>query len=141
MKIDDINKKNIHKVPDKFFDELPMQIQSRIAESSSSKSWVITYGLRFALPAILLLIVTVYLITKPAVNDHPEQLLAEVSTEELIAYLDESDITTEELVDHLQLSGIEFEFETQETDLVDELDFTEDELDALINDFETEDIL
>lgn len=141
MKLEDINKKNIHQVPDKYFDELPLKIQSRIQQESVSMTWVFTYGLRYALPALLLLIVSIYLITQPKVNENPEQLLAEVSTEELISYLEASDITTEEIMESIEISEFEFEFETNDTDLIDDLDFSDDELDALINDFETEDIL
>lgn len=141
MKLEDINKKNIHQVPDKYFDELPLKIQSRIQQESVSKTWVFTYGLRYALPALLLLIVSIYLITQPKVNESPEQLLAEVSTEELISYLEASDITTEEIMESIEISEFEFEFKTSDTDLIDDLDFSDEELDALINDFETEDIL
>jgi len=141
MKLEDIKKQNIHKVPDKYFDELPLKIQSKIAEESKPKNWVVTYGLRYALPAILLIAITVYVIIKPSTTASPEQLLAQVSTEELISYLEASDITTEEIVESLELSDIDFEFYENETELVDELDMSEDELDALINDFETEDIL
>ncbi len=141
MKLEDIDKQNIHKVPDKYFEDLPLKIQSRIAEESRPKTWVVTYGLRYALPAILLLAITVYVIIKPSSTDNPEQLLAQVSTEELITYLESSDITTEELVESLELSDFELEFYENETGIVNELEITDDELDALIDDFETEDIL
>lgn len=141
MKLDDIHKKNIHKVPDGYFDELPLKIQSKIGEPSTARHWVVTYGLRYALPAILLVIVAGYLLTKPSNDSNPEALLAQIETADLILYLEDSDITTEELVEHLELSTFDLNFSEQETDMVDDLEITDDELDALINDFETDDIL
>ena len=56
----------------------------------------------------------------------PEELLAEVETEQLINYLALSDITTEEIVENLDFKEIDLVFESAQSDL-----FESPELDEL----------
>jgi len=142
MKIDDINKKNIHKVPEGYFDQLPQQIQARIAEQNATKKqfWL-AYNLKYAIPIVLLLVVVAISIFNLSNESSPEELLAEVSTEELILYLEDSDMTTEELIEAIDYESIEIEFDN-ETDIIDNEELNDIEMEKLMNDYqEIDDLL
>lgn len=142
MKLEDINKKNIHKVPEGYFDELPQMIQSKIAEQNVitsgtfQRSKAFRYGFQLALPVAILLMVVGYFafFNNTSAELSPEDMLAEVSTDELVDYLEESEITTEEIIEGIDLETVELDFEEKETDLMEGVD--ENELDELLNDYE-----
>ena len=105
-RLEDIPRKNIFEVPDGYFDRLPNAIQERIAEQKVSRwSFVFSNSWKFALPAVAAVVVVFFVWFK---NDpsivKPEEMLASISSEELVAYLHGSDISLEEL---LELSGLE----------------------------------
>jgi hypothetical protein len=105
-KLDDIPKNHPFKVPDGYFDRLPGIIQARIAEKSEIKESrpYFRYALQYALPAIALVIVAViYLV--PRTPETVESMLATVSTEEIVAYLEESEITADELLESMDLNA------------------------------------
>ena len=96
-KLEDIKKENIFKVPERYFDELPMRIQDRISgKSESAPSMVFNWSLaiKMALPALVLAIVVGFgiIFQNDDTYQDAETLLAQVSTEEMIAYLQETDI-------------------------------------------------
>ena len=97
-KLDDIPKKNIFEVPEGYFDRLPMKIQARLEkpeETSSRSIW--GYSLRYALPIIVVGFALAYLLRPKSFE--PEELLASIPDEHLIAFLDESDISENELLE------------------------------------------
>lgn len=98
-RLDEIPKKNIFEVPDGYFDQLALKIQSRTAEVTpvrSIKGW--SFALRYALPAVLLLIGAIFVLRPRSVQD-TDQLLASIPTEHLVAYLNESDLNEQELLE------------------------------------------
>jgi len=136
MKLNDSHKKNIYKVPDGYFDELPQIIQTRIAEQNSKANHVwLSYGLKYALPIVLLIIVFTLSVINFNKPETPEELLAEVSTEELILYLEESDITTEELIETVDYESMDLEFDN-ETDIINDSDINDKEMEQLLNDYQ-----
>jgi hypothetical protein len=128
-KLEDIPKKHPFEVPEGYFDRLPGIIQARVAEKSEVKEAkpYFRYAFQYALPVIVLAIVAlIYFVPK---NDDAETILASVSTEELVAYLENSEITTEELLEEMTLDNesveaIESEvyFNFDELENFDELD-------------------
>jgi len=117
FKLDGIDKKVVYTVPDDYFKELPGIIQSRVVKPQPSKTPLLAWstGLKYALPIAALIFVVFYFAI--GFNDNKTDVVAmidEVSTEELISYLDESDISTDELISML--------------------DFNEFDVDGLIND-------
>ncbi len=104
-KLEDIPKNNPFKVPDGYFDRLPGIIQARVAEKSNVKETkpYFRYALQYALPVIVLAImVSIYLV--PNTSQSVDTMLASVSTEEIVAYLEQSEITTEELLERMDLN-------------------------------------
>jgi hypothetical protein len=99
-KLEDIPKNNPFTVPDGYFDKLPGVIQARI-DAGRVKQPVpyIRYALQYAMPVIALVIVAILYLQPGEQAEGYDDILASVSTEELVAYLADSDITTDELVD------------------------------------------
>lgn len=110
-KLEDIGKKEIFTVPDKYFDELPGIIQARISPAPQRQ---IAYGWKWAVAVSMacLLVAGIFVFWPTTQQQSPDQILAAVPTQDLILYITNSDITTEELLDYLDLaaddiSGIE----------------------------------
>lgn len=126
-KLDDIPKNHPFKVPEGYFDELPGIIQSRVAQKTEIKEATpyFRYALQYALPVVLVVVVSwIYLLPK---QDDFDTMLASVSTEEMVAYLEESEVTMEELMDEMDTESVdaiesEVYFNFDELDNLDELD-------------------
>jgi hypothetical protein len=116
MKLEDIPKKGVFKVPDGYFDELPSQIQTRIEQAKPvrEQSFFYRYKLHYALLAVAFLAVAIFLFTPKSSSADAETLLAAVSTEDLISYLNESEITTDEVFNHIDFDDTDVdEIETE----------------------------
>jgi hypothetical protein len=113
MKLDDIKKKNIYTVPDKYFDQLPTRIQSRVNEEQPVSRWRWNQSLiyKLAAPAFVVVLLLFYfgLDNKKETQDF-ETILAQVSNEDIIAYLGNTDITTEEIIEAIDFSDAELDF-------------------------------
>ncbi len=97
-KLDDIPKKNIFEVPDGYFDRLPMKIQARVEtvnQTHTSPVW--SLAIRYALPIVIAGFALVYFLKPKAYET--EELLASISNEHLVAYLQESDISESDLLE------------------------------------------
>jgi hypothetical protein len=126
-KLEDIPKKQVFEVPDGYFEKLPGIIQSRVTETSVKEHWspFYRYGLRFALPAVLLLAFGIFWYQHSQENKSAEGILASIQTEDLLAYLGESDLTTEELLDEVHLNDDDanqieesvYEFHLEDSDI------------------------
>lgn len=103
-KLEDIPKNNPFSVPDGYFDKLPGIIQARIAEGAAQKKTVpyFRYALQYALPVVTLIIVAIIYLT-PKESANYNDILATVSTEQLAAYLADSDITTDDILESAAL--------------------------------------
>ena len=136
MKLEDLPKKEIFDVPEGYFEKLPSSIQARIAERQQPASRpVLRYAFQYALP--LVMIITIGLIwfeNSPSSNQiTTELLLAEIQTEDLITYLDDTNMTTEELLEHASLDDADAEEIEQE---VYGLDLDDETLDILTDEME-----
>ncbi len=100
-KLEDISKKDIFTVPDGYFDMLPTIIQTRIANKEGVKDSrpYFKVALRYGLPLVIVLMGGIFWLNKSALPSQPESILASVQTEDLIAYLNDSEITTDDLLD------------------------------------------
>jgi hypothetical protein len=103
-KLEDIPKKEIFNVPDGYFEKLPGIIQSRVITREKESKPVWSFALRYALPAVILLVIGIFWLMPADKGINAEQVLASIETEELVAYINDSDITTDELLANLQLN-------------------------------------
>lgn len=92
-KLEDIPKKDLFKAPDGYFDKLPGIIQARVAKPEPKSMWVPV--LKFALPVLALVTVGIFWFSNPTVQSL-ENELAGINTEQLIAYLDNTEIVWED---------------------------------------------
>jgi len=127
-KLEDIPKKQVFSVPAGYFDKLPLAIQSRI-EAKEHTAWsnpFLAFSLKYALPVVLLTVVSVFMYQSQNNNADAEVLLADVSSEALIQYLQEVDVSTDELLAEANLTTLEAE--NIESEVYMNLDFTENDL-------------
>lgn len=137
-KLEDIPKKQVFEVPDGYFEKLSSTIQSRVAEKESRRASIFSFpaAVRYALPAIILIAVGVLWFNTPATQNDTESMLASINTEDLVAYLNDSEISTEELVNAAEfdagdLDDIEsevYQLHFDELDLDNMLDETDPEI-------------
>jgi hypothetical protein len=101
MKLDDLPKKNIYQVPDRYFDQLPGRVMARVREKESANNPVAMLAfwrqpfLRAGLAALALVLTFIYLFTFKSGQPQPgagsEALLANVTEKEALEYLMVSD--------------------------------------------------
>jgi len=137
MKLEDINKKNIYKVPDNYFEQLPTRIQTRVNNEEKafrfSLSW--RFALRVATPAFALILLLFYFgIRTSDTAQSPEALLAMVETEDIIAYLENTDITTDDIINEIDFSSIDLTFEDEEI-IMQDIDIDQDEMNLLFDEY------
>ncbi len=138
MKLEDIKKKNIYSVPDKYFDQLPTRIQSRVNEKNPVFGLILNWNLAFKVgaPVLALVLILIYFGISFTNNStlSSEELLAQVSTDDLVAYLETSDITTDEIIEELDLSNVELDF-YEDGPIMKNMDMNDDEIDALLDEY------
>ena len=139
MKPEDIKKDNIFKVPDGYFEQLPLRIQERInAEKPIEKVSLVrrtSFRLAVSLAAVLLIFTVVFRFytSKPS----PEKLLSEVPTETLISYLESSDISEDEILNNVNANIISSDlFDENDIDL-DQPELSPGDIDNILNNIDT----
>ncbi|MCW5911295.1 MAG: hypothetical protein KIT62_09490 [Cyclobacteriaceae bacterium] len=134
-KLEDIPKKDPFKAPDGYFDQLPGIIQARITKPKSHTIWIPV--LKFALPVVAFIAAGVFWFSDQATQPFEDQL-AGINTEELIAYLDNTEFAwedTEEITEWNEDDVLDFEDRVYSTFTTDnsDLDLLENELIELEN--------
>lgn len=135
-RLDDIDKKNIYKVPNDYFEKLPGIIQAKAIEESKRKSfaWSVP-AVKYAVPALLVLILAgYYAFFNPEVQPQTaSEILAEIETNDLVEYLAFSEMSTDEILESVELDDIDFEFENEEIYLLNDSDL--DDLEYVMDEF------
>lgn len=99
-KLEDIPKKDIFDAPEGYFDSLPERIQARLVKDRTfPRSPVVSFSLKYALPAVFFMAAGIFWFTAIHRPADVDKMLSAVNTEDLVAYLDESDITTDEVIE------------------------------------------
>ena len=124
-KLEEIPKKDVFKVPEGYFENLPTIIQSRVAAQNKEKAFFpgFSMALRYALPVVVLVVIGYFWLGPKAEQKSAESILATIETDDLVAYLNETDLTTEELLESVQLDANdvdELEGEIYGEDLTDQ---------------------
>ena|SRR5689334_6045936 len=134
-KLDDIPKKHPFNVPDDYFETLPGKIQARVQGESRERAPVFGRVMRYAMAVIVVAAVAVFWFNIPGQRsgDSPEDILASLETADLIAYLNEGDITTDELLDDVHLDS---EDANEIEGAVFSLELNDSELNALVNEID-----
>jgi len=122
-RLEDIPKQEFYEVPEDYFDKLPGRIQKKIAAGKTSETPRFVYALRYAIPAVVLAAIGIAWYAQVFSPNDGTYGLAAVATEDLVAYLGESDLSTDELVEMVEWQDDdvrELEGEVYQLDVSDE---------------------
>ena len=105
-KLEEIPKKEVFKVPEGYFENLPGIIQARVTQQHNRQEAapVFMFALKYALPVIVVFALGLFWFTGKDEVPTAESILASIQTDDLVAYLDEDDLTTEELLEDVSLT-------------------------------------
>jgi hypothetical protein len=133
-RLEDIPKKDIFEAPEGYFDRLPGLIQARVAKPAADAPWILSFRmtLRYALPVLIVGVVSWLYLRLPAAPS-AEDLIASVDSNNLVAYLEESDLTADDLLENIQLS--DEDAEAIQSRSFDELPVNEEDAEYLSNEF------
>ncbi|WP_185152670.1 hypothetical protein, partial [Fulvivirga aurantia] len=117
----------------KYFEDLPGIIQAKAVKQQKQPQLIFVKSLKYALPALALICVIAYFGGFFSVETaEPQELLAEVSTNDLIDYLESTDITSDEILENIDLESLDLEFGT-ESQITDDLN--EEDLELLFEEY------
>lgn len=132
-KLDDIEKKL--KVPEGYFEELPMRIQKRIEmEQSGSPSFKIP-AWSLAMAASIVVIIG-FIFIWDGNNTTVEELIAEIPEEELIAYVEQLHLDAYDLAVAFPETTEELEF--KDIEMMDELEVDDLSIDDILLEYNIE---
>lgn len=133
-KLEDIPKNDVFKVPDGYFDRLPGVIQARITQPGQESSWTpfLRYGLRFAVP-VMAIVAAAFFYRNGTVAPSAEELIASIDSANLVAYLDDTDISSDDLLETISLDTEEAEAIQENS--IDEMILNDAAMDSLTNEF------
>lgn len=108
IKLEDISKKNVFEVPEGYFESLPGIIQARVAEPWKETLWspVASFSLKYALP-VLALGLAVFFYLNIGEAQSTEDLLTSIDSEQLVSYLEESELNSDDLLEIVPLNADE----------------------------------
>ena len=140
-----VSKVHPFQVPENYFSELPGIIQDKTLKSTKSSplisiDWSRTKTQLALVPVMMMLLVAGYFFYTPSTS-HSDELqasLEEISTEDLVAYLEASDISTEDIIAAIDIDYFDLDTDIEETDMLDELNLSDDEMDDILLEFEIE---
>ena len=99
-------------VPEGYFNKLNKEILSKTIhapiEKQSKQVWFTPFNMAAAAAITLLIVASVFTITDSQMEPSVEELLSEVSHEDILHYLDESDLSEEEIITELDLEDFEW---------------------------------
>jgi len=116
FKLEELKKEQIFKAPKGYFNDLPQVIQARVLEENSKRQPIQIIlpkmALRYALPALLLLLAVTFVLMNDSSKDlEPSALIAQVDDETILYYLEnEIDLTTNEILESVPDLYLEDEF-------------------------------
>ena len=106
-RLDEIPKKTLFEAPEGYFEKLPSRIQARIAKPEPAAAWG-KLALRYAIPVAVLGAAAIFFLTsRPSLS--PEEVIASIDSEQLVAYLQDSEVNTDDLLDVIALEPAEVE--------------------------------
>lgn len=113
-RLEDIKKNRVFTAPPEgYFDKLPGVIQSKTAHKASRSTKTYWIGVLRVLPAAAALVLIMFYAGVFETRETPsvEDLLAEVSNEEIIDYLSSIDLSTEEILEEVDINELSLDFQ------------------------------
>ena len=144
FRLEDIEKRQVfNKPPDGYFDKLPAIIQSKTSGVKSTRRVYWVTLLKLAPAAALLVLIVFYsgLLKDQEVVPQFEQILAEVSNEDIIWYLEELDLTNDEILEAVDVTALSMDINDLRDPLLEPLDIEDEALIELFDDMDLKDSL
>lgn len=144
-RLEDIKKQQVFtEPPEGYFDRLPGIIQAQTANKPVRRPqlyWVRV--LRLVPLAAVVVLIALYsgLLDKKESGPGLDELLSEVTTDEIIQYLEDLDLTNEEILEEVDLMALSSEFEDLQDRLIDNLNIEDETMIQLYDDFDVQDSL
>jgi hypothetical protein len=136
MKLDDIRKGDFFTTPERYFDELPMRIQSRLPKRDVAHLPELFRNrtVRIAVASALALAVCIplWLFGPASKVVTAESILAGISADDVVAYLIQSDLSQDDIITYLTESDLELHFEEDYAAPIPPGSLEEGDLDELI---------
>ena len=139
FRLEDIGKRQVFtKPPDGYFEKLPGVIQAKTAHKprTASRTYWLT-ALKFAPVAGLLIFIALYsgVFNNPDSGQELEDMLSEVSSEDIIWYLEELEITNDEIFEEVDLKALSLEIDDMRNPLLESMDIEDEVLIELYDDY------
>ena len=144
-KLSGISKENPFEIPEGYFEELQQSIHKRITEESSDTKTILFvpgFNWQTSLIAAALTIIAVVYSTFQQVNvsQDPQQILAEVSVNDILDYIDYSDLTTSDILAVVNFEENEIDkFIEDDIQLLNTNEIESIDIDEFIYEFDLED--
>jgi hypothetical protein len=144
FRLEDINKQQAFtEPPEGYFDRLPGIIQSKTTQKERGPITSILFirALKMVPVAALLVLIAIFTGIIPMKEAKPDfdEILSEVSSEDIIQYLEELDISNEEILEEADLAALSMEFEAVEDPLMEALDIEDETILRLFDETKMED--
>ena len=125
-KLKGLKDKQLLTVPDGYFDRLPERVQARLAAPERQAVFKFPVVFKFALPVIVLAIAVVFWMQNNGINKSRDahQLLTEIPTDDIIDYLEDSDLSLADIIDGIDQEESLFENHMIELDTISEEDMS-----------------
>lgn len=125
-KLEDIPKQNIFNVPEGYFDQLPQVIQSRISKPKPEFWKLPVFRYSVSMATLIIIGFTWWNLQKEVTI---EDQLGKIETDQLIAYLDDADVTSEFLTE--EFSWSENDLNELEESVFSTMDYSISDLDLI----------
>ncbi len=126
------------KVPEGYFDQLNKEILSRTVEVADEKItkqvWLTPVRMSIAAAITIIMAVSGVLFFNNDSSTTPEDFLAEVSSEDIMLYLSDNNISEQELLDEIEFNDYQLDWE--ESSPLDELELNDGALDEYILEYD-----
>ncbi len=134
-KLDDIDKKETFKVPDGYFEDLPLKIQQRISTGQKKQRRGIPVWSLAMAASVIVILTFIFLI--PDNNSAAEDMLAEIPQDELIAYLDQLELDEFDIASAMgeDVNAINLE----DMNILDGIDLGDEAIDDVLLEYDLED--
>ena len=137
MKLGNDHKKPPFRVPEHYFEEFPERLAKRIGKKTGPE-----FGKLVSMPALVkmgiaasfLILITLGIFHLVSREKTADQILSEVPSESLIAYLEESEMTIDEVMSTINVDLILPEENEMGSGLITD-DIDDEEIDEIINDY------
>ena len=139
FRLEDIDKRQVFtKPPDGYFEKLPGIIQAKTANKAKTgaKTYWLT-ALKLAPVAGLLVFIALYsgVFNSQDSGQGLEDVLSEVSTDDIIWYLEELDITNDEIFEEVDLKALSLEIDDMRNPLLESMEIEDEALIELYDDY------